>query len=64
MMLLRHDRRTELDKQQTSKPVMVGVVSSIPTGGNFIFLAETLLQKCQNYQISSLTEGLWILIHF
>ena len=30
-------RVAELDKHQTSKPVIVSVVSSIPAGSNFIF---------------------------
>ena len=42
----------QLDKQQTFKLVMVSVASSIPTGGNFIFLLQLFktpfVQKCQN----------------
>ena len=33
-----HARLAQLDQHQTCKPVMVSVVSSSPTGGNFIFL--------------------------
>ena len=33
-----HDCLAQLDQHQTCKPVMVSVVSSSPTGGNFIFL--------------------------
>ena len=34
-----YERLAVLDKQQTSKPVMVGVMSSIPTGGDFILFS-------------------------
>ena len=34
MRLARHDILAELDEHQTSDPVLVGVVSSIPTGDN------------------------------
>ena len=37
LRMARHDRSAELDKHQTSEPVMVSVVSLIPTGGNFFF---------------------------
>ena len=40
----------QLDQHQTCKPVMVSVVSSNPTGGNFIFLRHlyvNFVQKCQ-----------------
>ena len=37
LTLARNDRLAELDEHYTSNLVMVGVVSSIPTGGNFIF---------------------------
>ena len=40
MRLAGHDRSAQFNKHQISKPVMVSVVSSIPTGGNFI-VAET-----------------------
>ena len=33
-----HACLAQLDQHQTSKPVMVSVVSSSPTGGKFIFL--------------------------
>ena len=33
-----HACLTQLDQHQTCKPMMVSVVSSNPTGGNFIFL--------------------------
>ena len=33
-----HACLAQLDQHQTCKPVMVSVVSSNPTGGNFIFL--------------------------
>ena len=33
----------QLDQHQTCKPVMVSVVSSSPTGGNFIFFKYTLM---------------------
>ena len=53
----RYDRSAELDKHQTSKPVIVVVVSSIPTGGTFIFYRNFLkplnvnsVQKYQKYQ--------------
>ena len=36
LRLARNDRLAELD--QSFNPVMVGVVSSIPTGGNFILV--------------------------
>ena len=35
---LTHACLAQLDQHQTCKPVMVTVVSSNPTGGNFIFL--------------------------
>ena len=31
-------RLAQLDQHQTCKPLMVSIVSSNPTGGNFIFL--------------------------
>ena len=40
----------QLDRHQICKPVMVSVVSSSPTGGNFIFLRHlnvNFVQKCQ-----------------
>ena len=35
-----HACLAQLDQHQTCKPVMVSVVSSNPTGGNFIFLGH------------------------
>ena len=40
MILVAHAWLVQLDRQQTSKPVMVSVVGLIPTRDNFIF-AET-----------------------
>ena len=43
-----HAFLAQLDQHQTCKPVMVNIVSSIPTGGNFIFLRHldaNFLQK-------------------
>ena len=58
-----HDKLAELDKHQTFKPVMINVVSSIPTGGNFIFCWNILKsldvnfeQKCQKCQICVIYE--------
>ena len=42
--------QTELDQHQTCKPMMVSIVSSSPTEGNFIFLrylGANFVQKCQ-----------------
>ena len=44
----------QLDRHQNCKPMMVGVVSSNPTGGNFIFLRHldaNFIQKWQKCQI-------------
>ena len=38
--LEKRGKLAELDEHRTSNPVMVGVVSSIPTGGNFNFLLK------------------------
>ena len=38
----------QLDRHQTCKPVMVSVVSSNPTGGNFIFLDTSMLILYKN----------------
>ena len=38
LKLSTHACLAQLDQHQTCKPVMVSVVSSNPTGGNFIFL--------------------------
>ena len=40
--MARHGRLAQLDKHQTSKPVMVSV-SSIPTKDNFIFATSTVI---------------------
>ena len=37
MRLARNDKLAELDKHQTSQPMMVSVVTTIPTGDNFTF---------------------------
>ena len=44
-----HACLAQLDQHQTCKPVMASVVSSNPTGGNFIFLRHldaNFVQKC------------------
>ena len=38
LRLARYDRLAELDDHHTSKPVMIGVMSSISTRGNPIFV--------------------------
>ena len=51
----------QLDQHQTCKPVMVSVVSSNPTGGNFIFLRHldgNFVQKWQKCQICVIYENL------
>ena len=51
----------QLDRHQTCKPVVVSVVSSSPTGGNFIFLRHlnaNFVQKCQKCQICVIYENL------
>ena len=51
----------QLDRYQTCKLVMVSVVSSSPTGGNFIFLRHlnaNFVQKCQKCQICAIYENL------
>ena len=43
----------QLERHKACKPVMVSVVSSNPTGGNFIFLRQlnaNFVQKCQKCQ--------------
>ena len=50
-----------MDRHQTRKPVMASIVSSSPTGGNFIFLTHlnaNFVQKCQKCQISVIYENL------
>ena len=45
-----HFSLAQLDRHQNSKLVMVSVVSSSPTGGNFIFvrhLNDNFVEKCQ-----------------
>ena len=56
-----HACLAQLDRHQTCKPVMVSVVSSSPTGGNFIFLRHinaNFIQKCQKCQICVIYENL------
>ena len=51
----------KVDQHQTYKPVMVSVVSSNPTGGNFIFLRNldaNFVQKWQKCQICAIYENL------
>ena len=51
----------KLDHYQTCKPVIVSVVSSNPTGGNFIFLKHlnaNFVQKWQKCQICVIYENL------
>ena len=43
-----HASLAQLDQHQTYKPVMVSVVSSNPTGGNFIFLDTSMLILYKN----------------
>ena len=59
------DKLAELDKHQTSHPVMVSVVSSISIGGNFIFLLRLFeplifhfVEKSQKCQICVIYENL------
>ena len=50
-----------MDQHQTYKPVKVSVVSSNPTGGNFIFLRlldANFAQKWQKCQICVIYENL------
>ena len=61
MKLSTHACLAQLDQHQTCKPVMVSVVSSNPTGGNFIFLRHLdaiFVQKCQKCQICVIYENL------
>ena len=54
-----HACLAQLDQHQICKPVMVSVVSSNPTGGNFIFLRHldaNFIQKCQKCQICVVYE--------
>ena len=55
----------EWNSQLPSNPLMVGVVSSIPTGGNFNFLLKffktsdvNFVQKCKKCQIRAENESL------
>ena len=43
-----HACLAQLDQHQTCQPVMVSVVSSNPTGGNFIFLRHLNVNFVQN----------------
>ena len=55
-----HAFLAQLDQHQTCKPVMVNIVSSIATGGNFIFLRHldaNFLQKWQKCQICVIYEN-------
>ena len=45
-----HACLAQLDQHQTCKPVMVSVVSSNPTGGNFIFLRHLDANFVQKWQ--------------
>ena len=56
-----HACLAQLDQHQTCNPVMVSVMSSNPTGGNFIFLRHldaNFVQKCQKCQICVIYENL------
>ena len=56
-----HACLAQLDQHKTCNPVMVSVVSSNPTGGNFIFLRHfdaNFVQKCQKCQICVIYENL------
>ena len=56
-----HACLAQLDRHQTCKAVTVSVVSSSPTGGNFIFLRHldaNFVQKCQKCQIYVIYENL------
>ena len=57
-----HACLAQLDQHQTSNPVMVSVLSSNPTGGNFIFFLRHLdanfVQKWQKCQICVIYENL------
>ena len=49
----------ELDKHQTSKPVVITVMSPFPIGNNFIFAEDIdvkFVQKSQNCQIYVVCE--------
>ena len=48
LKLSTHACLAQLDQHQTCKPVMISVVSSSPTGGNFIFFKMLVLYK--NYR--------------
>ena len=56
-----HACLAQLDQHQSCKPVMVSVVSSNPSGGNFIFLRHldaNFVQKSQICQICVIYENL------
>ena len=60
-----HAYLAQLDQHQTRNPVMVGVMSSNPTGDNFIFLRHldaNFVQKCQKCQICFIYENLDCLV--
>ena len=62
-----HACLARLDQHQTCKPVMVTVVSSNPTWGNFIFLRHlnaNFVQKCQKCQICVIYENLECFVFF
>ena len=55
-----HACLAQLDQHQTCKPVIISVVSSNPTGGNFIFLRHLdadFVQKWQKCQICVIYEN-------
>ena len=61
LKLSTHACLAQLDQHQTCKPVMVSVVSSSPTGGNFNFLRHVnanFAQKCQKCQICVIYKNL------
>ena len=59
-----HACLAQLDQHQTCKPVMVSVVSSNPTGGNFIFLDTSKLILYRNdrnvrFVLFTKTSSVW-----
>ena len=62
-----HACLAQLDQYQTCNPVMVSVVSSNPTGSNFIFLRyldANFVQKCQKCQICVIYKNLKCVVHY
>ena len=58
---LTHACLAQLNRHQPCKPLMVSVVSSSPTGGNFPFLRHldaNFVQKYQKCQICAIYENL------